>query len=114
MRAHSDWNCAGARAPLGAAMAALFALTPWPGAAQAEPYKCTDGHATTYSSTACDKLGLKSAGVIHDRLTVINNAPPAARPETPKVPAAEDDEQRARRAAAAMQPINQLLDRQLK
>ncbi|MBM3346324.1 MAG: hypothetical protein FJY55_07515 [Betaproteobacteria bacterium] len=117
MKAHSDWNCAGARAPLGAAVAALFALTPWPGAAQAELYKCTDGHATTYLSTTCDKLGLKSAGAIRDRLTVINNTPPAARPEAPKATtatAAEDEEQRARKAAAAIKPVNPLLDRLLK
>lgn len=119
MRAHWGWDCSGARTPLGVAMAALIALVPWPGAAQAELYKCTDGHATTYSSTACDKLGLKSAGAIRDRLTIIN-APAAARQEAPKsnAPAtttsAEDEEQRARKSAAAIKPINPLVDRLVK
>jgi len=114
MRAH--WHFAGARTPLGFAIATLFALLPWSGAAQAELYKCTDGHATTYSSTACEKLGLKSAGAIRDRLTVIYNAPPAARSEAPKaaVAVAEDDEQRTGKSAAATKPVNPLIDRLVK
>jgi len=114
MRARRDCAWSRARAQLGVAMGVLFMLLPWPGAAQADLFKCTDGHATTYSSIACDKLGLKSAGAIRDRLTVINNAPPAASQEAPKAPAAEGDEQRTRKAAAAIKPINPLIDRLVK
>ncbi len=44
--------------------------------AESQLYKCTDGRSTTYSSTACDKLGLRSAGSIRDRLTIIGVGKP--------------------------------------
>ena len=47
-----------------------------------ELFKCTDGVSTTYSSTACEKLGLKPSGPIRDRLTVINNNPTPQNPST--------------------------------
>ena len=47
-----------------------------------ELFKCTDGVSTTYSSTACEKLGLKPSGPIRDRLTVINNNPTPQNPAT--------------------------------
>lgn len=88
--------------------------------AQAELFKCTDGVTTTYSSTACEKLGLKSSGAIRDRLTVIGNGPSPVRPEPAKAqpaskpPSTEEEEQRARRAAAGLKPINPLIDKLLK
>lgn len=54
-----------------------------------ELFKCTDGITTTYSSTACEKLGLKPSGPIRDRLTVINNGP------APQKPAAQAPSQAA-------------------
>ena len=48
-----------------------------------ELFKCTDGITTTYSSTACEKLGLKPSGPIRDRLTVINNGPAPQKPAAP-------------------------------
>jgi hypothetical protein len=58
-------------------------------AAAQELFKCTDGAATTYSSTACEKLGLKPAGPIRDRITVINNPPaPSGAAAAGKSPAA--------------------------
>ena len=91
-----------------------------PAMAQAELFKCTDGVSTTYASSACEKLGLKSAGAIRDRLTVVGNGPPSAKPGPAKAqvaakpPATEEEEQRARRAAAGLKPINPLIDRLLK
>ncbi len=102
------------------AAVALGCLPGNPVLAQAELFKCTDGVATTYSSTACETLGLKSSGAIRDRLTVIGNGPSPARPDSAKAqpaskpPSTEEEEQRARRAAAGLKPINPLIDKLLK
>ena len=98
--------------------------TVWPPAAmaQTEVYKCGDGKSITYSSTPCEKLGLTSAGAVRDRMTVINNSPPAAKQDAskgqeaakPQATTADTDEQRARKAASVIKPVNPLIDRLLK
>ena len=43
-----------------------------PGISGAQPlYKCVQDTAVTYSSTSCEKLGLKSGGEIRDRVTTL-------------------------------------------
>jgi hypothetical protein len=81
--------------------------------AQAEVYKCTDGRSTTYANTTCEKLGLQPSGAVRDRLTVIGNGLPTAKPETPKPPAttADEEEERSRKRAAGVKPVNPLIDR---
>ena len=100
------------RSGIAGCMAVLMLAMP-PVLAQSEVYKCTDGSRVTYSSTVCDKLGLKSAGAISDRLTVISGDQPAARPAQAKA-APEDEEQKARKAAAGMKPVNPLVEQLLK
>ena len=52
-------------------LAALALLLPRMALAQTGLSKCTDGNRITYSSTACETIGLKTAGQIADRLTII-------------------------------------------
>lgn len=57
-----------------------------PGAAGAQTmYKCLDGRSVTYSNTPCEKLGLKKAGEVADRVTTLPSLAPAAA----KAPAAK-------------------------
>ena len=48
----------------------LAASVPNPVAAQAV-FKCLEGRSITYSSTPCEKLGLKQGGEIQDRVTTM-------------------------------------------
>ncbi|MEI6720091.1 MAG: DUF4124 domain-containing protein [Betaproteobacteria bacterium] len=57
-----------------------------PGAAGAQTmFKCLDGKSVTYSNTPCEKLGLKKAGEVADRVTTLPSLAPAAA----KAPAAK-------------------------
>ena len=57
-----------------------------PGAAGAQTmYKCLDGRSVTYSNTPCEKLGLKKAGEVADRVTTLPSPAAAAA----KAPAAK-------------------------
>ncbi len=57
-----------------------------PGAAGAQTmFKCLDGKSVTYSNTPCEKLGLKKAGEVADRVTTLPSPVPAAA----KAPAAK-------------------------
>lgn len=49
-------------------------------------YKCTDGKTVTYSNTPCEKLDLKSNGVVPDKVSVMpgSSPEPAARPAAAK------------------------------
>ena len=59
-----------------------------PGAAGAQTmYKCLDGRSVTYSNTPCEKLGLKKAGEVADRVTTLPSPAPAA--AAAKAPAAK-------------------------
>ena len=50
-----------------------------PGAAGAQTmFKCLDGKSVTYSNTPCEKLGLKKAGEVADRVTTLPSPVPAA------------------------------------
>lgn len=83
--------------------------------AQTGLYKCTDGSSITYSSSSCDNIGLKSGGEVRDRLTVIPATQPVTKPTQPEPKAnTEDEEQRARKAATTVQPINPLIQKLLK
>lgn len=87
--------------------------------AQTDLFKCTDGQRVTYSSTACDKLGLKSAGAIADRITVISGDRPAAKAASGPAPVSapkgsQDEEDKARKSAGAIRPVNPLVERLLK
>lgn len=56
---------------------AVFLVLLAPGAAGAQTvFKCLDGRSVTYSNTPCEKLGLKTAGEVADRVTTL----PAIRP----------------------------------
>lgn len=83
--------------------------------AQTGLYKCTDGSSITYSSSSCEKIGLKPGGEVRDRLTVVPGAQPAPKStQPPQKGSAEEEEQRARKAAATVQPINPLIQKLLK
>jgi len=72
------------------------------GAGAQEAYKCRDhGSRVTYSDKTCEKLGLRLVGVVGERISVIAvpgrrdpvrdpapAAPPAAAPDTLRMPAA--------------------------
>ena len=83
--------------------------------AQTGLYKCTDGNSITYSSSTCEKIGLKPGGEVRDRLTVIPGGQPAAKSAPTQQKAdTDDEEQRARKAAATVQPVNPLIQKLLK
>ena len=56
-------------------------------------YKCTDGKTVTYSNTTCEKLDLKSNGVVADKVSIMPGPPvaPAARPAADKAGAKSVD-----------------------
>ncbi len=55
-----------------------------PGAAGAQTmFKCLDGKSVTYSNTPCEKLGLKKAGEVADRVTTLPSPVPAAAAKAP-------------------------------
>lgn len=59
-------------------LAALLVLV-GPGTAAAQGIvKCLDGKTVTYSNTPCEKLGLKPAGEVKDRVTTLPMSSPAA------------------------------------
>lgn len=98
-------------------LAALALLLPHLALAQTGLSKCTDGNRITYSSTACDTIGLKTAGQINDRLTIIP-AMDALRKPAVVPPAAQSVNQPAQTAAikeaemprsAGIQPVNPMV-----
>lgn len=50
-------------------------------------FKCLEGKAVTYSNTPCEKLGMKTAGEVADRVTTLP-AVSAAKPPTAQKPQA--------------------------
>jgi hypothetical protein len=73
----------------------LLFLSLWSAAGAAQTmYKCIDARQRiTYSSEACEKLGLKDAGPVADRTTTMPFVPAqksASRTETARPPAARD------------------------
>jgi hypothetical protein len=71
-----------------AAILVLLSLWSVAGLAQTTMYKCTDAQKRiTYSNEACEKLGLKDAGTVADRVTSMpftEPPKPAARKDAPK------------------------------
>jgi nucleoid-associated protein YgaU len=91
---------------LHASLAALLFMSA-AGVQAAELTKCVDAAGkVTYSSEACEKQGLKPAGPIKERTTVL----PAQSPPPDKKEAAGEE----RKPAATVQPINPLIQQLLK
>ena len=92
------------------------ALTWLPGALEAQPmYKCLQGNAVTYSNTACEQLGLKSAGVVQDRIiTMPLNAPAQAKgtsaPGKPQGATGKENEIDMPKTSS-VKPVNPLLEK---
>lgn len=99
-------------------LAALALLLPRPGLAQTGLSKCTDGNRITYSSTACGTIGLKEAGQINDRLTIIPAMDALRKPavkqpaQTAAVTAAAKEVELPR--GANIQPVNPMVQGLLK
>jgi len=98
-------------------LAALALLLPRFALAEAGLSKCTDGNRITYSSTACDTIGLRTAGQINDRLTIIPAidalrkpaaTPPAAQPLNQPAQTAAAKEPEMPRGAGS-QPLNPMV-----
>ncbi len=82
-------------------------LAAGPAGAQAV-YKCLDGKSVTYSSTPCDKLGLKPGGEVADRVTTFQSPVPAKKPApAPAAPANEVDLPKT----SSVRPVNPLVDK---
>ena len=66
-------------------------------------YKCTDGKAITYSNTPCEKLDLKSSGVVSDKVSIMPGLPaePATRPAADKAGARAPDKAAAKAGGGA-------------
>ena len=102
------------------ALFAILALLAANAAAQTT-YKCTDAQGrVTYSSEACDKLGLKDAGKMADRVTTMPLGPapkPTARAEArgdaPKSPAAKSkhDAEVSHGGGTQVKPVVPLLEK---
>ncbi len=90
-------------------LAALALLLPRMGLAQSGLSKCTDGNRITYSSTACETIGLKEAGQINDRLTIIPAMDALRKPAVtpPAQTAGMKDAEMPR--GAGIQPINPMV-----
>lgn len=88
-------------------LAAMLAAGP---AGAQTVFKCLDGKSVTYSNTPCDKLGLKSAGEVADRVTTFQSpvpAAPGARKPAAVVPGNEVDLPNP----AATRPVNPSIDK---
>jgi Domain of unknown function (DUF4124) len=96
------------------AVLALWSIT---GAAQTM-FKCTDAQRRiTYSSESCDKLGLKDAGPVADRVTSMpftQSSKPAARKESAKAPAPRDKDAAEAGGGTQVKPVNPLIEKLLK
>jgi hypothetical protein len=72
-------------------LVALAALVCFSGEGTAQTFKCADSRERiTYSNERCEKQGLKDAGAVRDRLTVLpgGDTKPPAKSEAPQ-PAAK-------------------------
>ena len=86
-----------------------------PGAAGAQTvFKCLSGKSVTYSNTPCEKLGLKTAGEVADRVTTLPAVTPATGkataskgPQPGTVPGNEIDLPKT----STTRPVNPLIDK---
>ena len=88
-------------------IAAMLAAAP---AGAQSVFKCLDGKSVTYSNTPCEKLGLKSAGEVADRVTTFQAplAPAApAKKASPAVPGNEVDLPKT----STTKPVNPLIEK---
>ncbi len=91
-------------------------LASLPGRPEAQPmYKCLQGNAVTYSNTACEQLGLKSAGVVQDRITTMPmttpaTAKPASGPGKPQAASGKENEIDMPRTSS-VKPVNPLIEK---
>jgi hypothetical protein len=96
------------------ALFTILALWATAGAAQTM-YKCTDAQQrVTYSNETCEKLGLKDAGTVADRVTTLPFAEPpkpASRKDAARAPAAREGDEEAGRSGAQVKPVVPLLEK---
>jgi hypothetical protein len=100
----------------GPVLALVGALAGLPDPAGAQPmYKCLQGSAVTYSNTACEQLGLKSAGVVQDRITTMPLGAPVQTkgPSAPGKPqsTAGKENQIDMPKTSAVKPVNPLIEK---
>ena len=77
-----------------------------PGEPAQAPVKCADAQGRiTYSNVPCEKQGLKQAGTVADRTTVVRTAPKAA-PKADKGKEAEEA-----RPGPGIKPVNPLTEK---
>jgi hypothetical protein len=93
----------------------FFAILPATAGAQTL-YKCLQGTAVTYSSTPCEKLGLKSGGEIQDRVTTLppssraqRQPPPASRASPAPTGGKENEIEMPK--TSAVKPVNPLIEK---
>jgi len=82
----------------------LLAVLPGTVHAQAM-HKCLKGTAVTYSNTPCDQLGLKSAGLVRDRMTTL---PMSSSPQGAQATQAKGPSGGAGKPKSAMEKANQI------
>ena len=93
---------------------ALALLLPRAALAQTGLSKCTDGNRITYSSTACETIGLKTAGQIADRLTIIPASDLVPRALSGSQPSANVAPAQTASAKTPEMPVNPLVQGLLK
>ena len=85
--------------------------------AEAATNKCTDGKQVTYANLPCEELGLKPAGLVRDRVTVVPAAPkPKKIPtESSSTDSNQPDDRGEGEVAASgrgqIKPINPLIEK---
>ncbi len=96
-------------------LAGLPAALLAPGNTAAQPvFKCLEGKSVTYSNTPCEKLGLKAAGEVPDRVTTLPSGAPSmaagagpAKPPAGAVPGNEVDLPKT----STTRPVNPLIEK---
>lgn len=90
------------------------------GASAQSVFKCRQGNAVTYSNTPCEKLGLKPAGQVRDRITTVPGTKPQSAPAAPQgasgkppagtIPGNEIDMPKS----STIKPVNPMIEKLLK
>lgn len=93
----------------------IAVVTPGTAGAQ-ELYKCLQGSAVTYSSSPCEKLGLKPGGEIRDRVTTLplGSAKDGKGPRAPRDAAAKaagKENEVDMPSTSAIKPVNPLIEK---
>jgi hypothetical protein len=76
---------------------------------EAQAYRCRDAKGRTlYSNETCEKQGLKAAGAVKDRITVV---PAVATPKASPEKKADKAREARPGASAPVKPINPLIEK---